>query len=94
METIGQRRAQRSERIDLVVLRVEILSALSLVGSATTPEELKQADAVYKRALSAARSVGYRPHIRAVEGKKIQVEWVAIGKAAFCETRVNIEYPR
>ena len=68
-----------------MTLKREILSALSSVGSATTTEELQQADAAYKKALCTARSVGYRPHIRAADGQQIQVEWVALGKAPFCE---------
>ncbi|MGB8582995.1 MAG: hypothetical protein WCD47_19410 [Candidatus Sulfotelmatobacter sp.] len=84
MKTIGERRAL-PESINLVTLKTEILSALSSVGSATTTEELQQADAAYKKALSTARSVGYRPHIRAADGQQIQVEWVALGKAQFCE---------
>ncbi|MGA9507987.1 MAG: hypothetical protein WBV55_05000 [Candidatus Sulfotelmatobacter sp.] len=68
-----------------MTLKTEILSPLSSVGSATTTEELQQADAAYKKALCTARSVGYRPHIRAADGQQIQVEWVAPGTAPFCE---------
>jgi hypothetical protein len=52
------------------VLKAEILSALSPVGTATTAEELEQANMAYKKALHTARSKGYRPHIRAIEGKQ------------------------
>ena len=79
METIGERRALLGS-INLVTLKTEILSALSSVSSATTTQELQQADAAYKKALCTARSVGYRPHIRAADGQQIQVEWVALGK--------------
>ncbi len=78
MEAIGERRGH-SGSINLVILKAEILSALSSVGSATTTEELQQADAAYKKALCTARSMGYRPHIRAADGQQIQVEWVALG---------------
>ena len=64
METIDERRTHYSEGINLVGLKAEILSALSSVGSATTAEELQQANAAYKKAFSAARSMGYRPHIK------------------------------
>ena len=84
METIGEHRAHPGS-INLVILKIEILSALSAVGSATTVEELEQADAAYKKALCTARIMGYRPHIRATDGQQIQVEWVALGKATFCE---------
>jgi hypothetical protein len=47
METIGELRAHPGS-INLVILKIEILSALSAVGSATTVEELEQADAAYK----------------------------------------------
>jgi hypothetical protein len=83
-QTIGERRALPGS-INLVTLKTEILPALPSVGSATTTEELQQADAAYKKALSTARSVGYRPHIRAADGQQIQVERVALGKAPFCE---------
>jgi hypothetical protein len=76
--------------ISLVTLKTEILSALSSVSSATTKEELQQADAAYKKALCTARSVGYRPHIRAADGQQIQVEWVALGKAPFFEAPADI----
>jgi hypothetical protein len=89
METIGEYRAHPGS-INLVILKTEILSALSAVGSATTMEELQQADAAYKKALCTARSMGYRPHIRATGGQQIQVEWVAVGEATFCEGHVNI----
>jgi hypothetical protein len=88
METIGEHRAHPGS-INLVILKIEILSALSAVGSATTVEELEQADAAYKKALCTARIMGYRPHIRA-NGQQIQVEWVALGNATFCEGH-NIE---
>jgi hypothetical protein len=71
-------------------LKIEILSALSAVGSATTGEELEQADTAYKKALCTARSMGYRAHIRAMDGQQIQVEWAALGKATFCEGHANI----
>jgi hypothetical protein len=90
METIGEHRA-RPGSINLVILKIEILSALSAVGRATTVEELEQADAAYKKALCIARSMGYRPHIRATDGQQIQVEWVALGNATFCEGHANIE---
>jgi hypothetical protein len=77
METIEQRRAQ-SGGPNLVVLKAEILSALSSVATATTAEELRQANMAFERALHTARSKGYRPHIRATEGKQIQLEWVAL----------------
>jgi hypothetical protein len=48
METIGEHRAHPGS-INLVILKREILSALSAVGSATTGEELEQADAAYKK---------------------------------------------
>ncbi len=89
METIGERRAH-SGSINLVILKAEILSALSSVGSATTTEELQQADAAYKKALCTARRMGYRPHVRAVDGQQIQVEWVALGEATFSDTHANI----
>ena len=76
MQTIEEHRA-RNGSINLVILKAEILSALSGVGSATTTEELRQADAAYTKALCAARGMGYRPHIRAGDGQQIQVEWVA-----------------
>jgi len=71
METIEERRAQ-SGGPNLLVLKAEILSALSSVGTATTAEELRQANMAYKKALHTARRKGYRPHIRATEGKQIQ----------------------
>jgi len=92
METIGERRAH-SGSINLVILKAEIQSALSSVGSATTTEELQQADAAYKKALCTARSMGYRPHIRAADGRQIQVEWVALGEATFCEWSVTTLAP-
>ena len=78
METIEENPAH-SGGTSLLVLKAEILSALSSVGTATTTEELRQADIAYKKALYTARSKGYRPHIRATEGQEIQVEWVALG---------------
>ena len=84
METIEERRAHPGS-INLVSLKTEILSALSSVGCATTMEELKQADVAYEKALRTARSMGYRPHIRAVDGQQIQVEWVALGEAHFAK---------
>jgi len=57
METIGQRRAHCSGSINLVILKADILSALSLVGTATTIEELKQANRAYEKALSTARNM-------------------------------------
>jgi hypothetical protein len=90
METIGEHRAHPGS-MNLVILKIEILSALSAVGSATTVEELEQADAAYKKALRTARIMGYRPHIRATDGQQIQVEWVALGNATFCEGHDNIE---
>ena len=79
MGTIEDRRAQ-SGGPNLLVLKAEILSALSSVGTATTAEEFQQANMAYKKVLHTARSKGYRPHIRATEGKQIQVEWVALEK--------------
>ena len=79
METIDEHRAH-SGGISLLVLKAEILSALSSVGTATTTEELRQADMAYRKALYTARSKGYRPHIRATEGQQIQLEWVALEK--------------
>jgi hypothetical protein len=87
METIDERGTQYSGDINLLGLKAEIVSALTSVGSATTPEELQEANAAYKKALSTARSMGYRPHIRAADGQQIHLDWVAIGNAAFCETR-------
>jgi hypothetical protein len=89
MDTIGEHRAHPGS-INLVILKIEILAALSAVGSAITVEELEQADAAYKKALRTARIMGYRPHIRATDGQ-IQVEWVALGNATFCEGHANIE---
>ena len=89
METIEENRAHYGS-INLVSLKTEILSALSVVGSATSMEELRQADSAYKKALCTARGMGYRPHIRAGDGQQIQVEWVAVGKATFCEGHANI----
>ena len=71
METIEERRVQ-SGGPNLLVLKAEILSALSSVGTATTAEEVRQANMAYKKALHTARRKGYRPHIRATEGKQIQ----------------------
>ena len=68
-----------------MTLKTEILSALSSVGSAATTEELQQADAAYKKALCTARSVGYRPHIRAADGQQIQVEWWPWAKRHFAK---------
>jgi hypothetical protein len=48
MATIGEHRAHPGS-INLVILKIEILSALFAVGSATTVEELEQADAAYKK---------------------------------------------
>ena len=89
METIEEHRAHPGS-INLVILKTEILSALFSVGRATTMEELKQADVAYKKALRTARSMGYRPHIRAVDGQQIQVEWVTLGKAPFREAHANV----
>jgi hypothetical protein len=93
MKTIREPKALPGD-INLVRLKTEILSALSSVRSATTTEELQQADAAYKKALCAARSVGYRPHIRAADGQQIQVEWVALGKVLFWEDPANIARQR
>jgi hypothetical protein len=68
MGKIDERRTHYSQGINLVGLKAEILSALSAVSGATTAEELQQANAAYKKALSVARSIGYRPHIRATDG--------------------------
>jgi hypothetical protein len=89
METMEEHRAHHGS-INLVILKAEILSALSAVGSVTIMEELRQANAAYKKALYAARSIGYRPHIRAADGQQIQVELVALGEATFCEGHANI----
>jgi hypothetical protein len=86
-----QENTEHTRSINLVILKIEILSALSAVGSATIVEELEQADAAYKKALRTARIMGYRPHIRATDGQQIQVEWVALGNATFCEGHANIE---
>jgi hypothetical protein len=84
-------RTQSTPRdINLVTLKTEILPALSSVSSATTTEELQQADAACKKALCTARSVGYRPHIRAADGQQVQVEWVALGKVPFWEDPANV----
>jgi hypothetical protein len=82
MQTIEEHRSHHGI-INLVSLKTEILSALSAVASARSMEELRQADSAYKKALNAARGMGYRPHIRAGDGQQIQVEWVALGKATF-----------
>jgi hypothetical protein len=89
METIGKHR-EHAGSINLIVLKTEILSALSAVGSATSIEEFRQADAAYKKALYTARSIGYRPRIRAADGQQIKVEWVALGEATSCEGHANI----
>ena len=89
METIGQRRAHCSGSINLVILKADILSALSLVGTATTTEELRQANWAYQKALSTARSMGYRPHIRAADNQQIRVDWVAIDEGTFCEAHAR-----
>jgi hypothetical protein len=89
MQTIEEHRSHHGI-INLVSLKTEILSALSAVGSATSIEERRQADAAYKKALCTARGMGYRPHIRAGDGQQIQVEWVALGEATFCEGHANI----
>jgi hypothetical protein len=89
MQTIEEHRAHHGS-IKLVGLKTEILSALSAVGSATSIEERRQADAAYQKALCTARGMGYRPHIRAGDGQQIQVEWVALGGATFCEGHANI----
>jgi hypothetical protein len=78
------------EALTDVIVKTEMLFALSAVGSATSMEELRQADAAYEKALCTARSMGYRPHIRAADGHQIQVEWVALGEATFCEGHANI----
>ena len=80
MGTIGEHNAHCGS-INLVILKADILSALSSVSSAATTEQLQQADAAYKKALCTARRMGYRPHVRAVDGQQIQVEWVALGEA-------------
>jgi hypothetical protein len=80
MQTIEEHRSRHGS-INLVSLKTEILSALSAVGSVTSIEERRQADAAYKKDLCTARGVGYRPHIRAGDGQQIQVGWVALGKA-------------
>jgi hypothetical protein len=48
METIEEHSALHGS-INLVILKTEIVSALSAVGSATSIEELRQADAVIAR---------------------------------------------
>jgi hypothetical protein len=40
-----QENTEHTRSINLVILKIEILSALSAVGSATIVEELEQADA-------------------------------------------------
>jgi hypothetical protein len=72
-------------RTDLAILKAEILSALSSVGTARTPEELLQANAAYMKALRAARNMGYLPHIRAADDQQIHLEWVAV-----CESSTAI----
>ena len=89
MQTIEEHRSHHGSS-NLVSLKTEILSALSAVASARSMEELRQADSAYKKALNAARGMGYRPHIRAGDGQQIQVEWVALGEATFCEGHANI----
>ena len=89
MKTVREPKALPRD-INLITLKTEILSALSSVSSATTTEELQQADAAYKKALCTARSVGYRPHIRAANGQQVQVEWVALGKVPFWEDPANV----
>jgi hypothetical protein len=89
MQTIEEHRSHHGI-INLVSLKTEILSALSAVASARSMEELRQADSAYKKALNAARGMGYRPHIRAGDGQQIQVEWVALGEATFCEGHANM----
>jgi hypothetical protein len=79
METIEERGAYSGAE-SLLVLKAEILSALSAVRAATSQEEVLQADQAYKKALDIARRRGYRPHIRAAEGQQIQVEWVLLAK--------------
>ncbi len=54
MQTIQEHRAHHGS-INLVSLKTEILSALSAVGGATSIEELRQADAAYKKALCTAQ---------------------------------------
>ena len=89
MKTIREPKALPRD-INLITLKTEILSALFSVSSATTTEELQQADAAYKKALYTARSVGYRPHIRAADGQQVQVEWVALGEVPFWEDPANV----
>jgi len=79
MEAIEERGAHSGAE-SLLLLKAEILAALSSVRSATNQEEVLQADQAYKKALHAARSRGYRPHIRAAEGQQIHVEWVPLAK--------------
>ena len=83
MQTKIKEHGTRDGSMNLVSLKTEILSALSAVGSATSIEERRQADAAYTKALCTARGMGYRPHIRAGDGQQIQVEWVALGKTIF-----------
>ena len=68
-----------------MMLKREILSALSSVGSATTTEELEQADAAYKKARCTARSVGYRSAHPSSGWPANSGGVGALGKAPFCE---------
>jgi hypothetical protein len=86
----GRERRALPGSINLITLKTEILSALSSVSTATTTEELQHADAAYRKALCTARSVGYRPHIRAADGQQIQVEWVALARVPFWENPADI----
>jgi hypothetical protein len=79
METIEERGGHSGPE-SLLVLKEEILSALSSVRAAKNQEEVLRADQAYKKALDIARRRGYRPHIRAAEGQQIQVEWVPLAK--------------
>ena len=77
MEAIEEAEAYSGAE-SLLVLKAEILAALSSVRTATNQEEVLQADQAYKKVLHSARIKGYRPHIRAAEGQQIQVEWVPL----------------
>jgi hypothetical protein len=78
---------------NLTMLKAEVLSALSSVATATTTEELQQANAAYLKALSIARNMGYRPHFRAVEGQQLHIEWIAVAGPTLRELPVEIATP-
>lgn len=79
--------------MNLTILTAEVLSALSSVATATTMEELQQANAAYIKALGIARNLGYRPHIRAVEGQQLYLDWVAMDEPTSHELRIDLASP-